>query len=330
MTAVVCAHDASDSAVSDALERALASQRPGENAVVELSRRFFDYSSSYTIETLDARLADGTVLELVLKDLSPESLLPDARSRPAFAGDPEREIAAYTGFLSWGPPGPPALFGTSVDFGRGRYWLFLERVDGLQLQHVGELSVWTAAAEWLGRFHAAFSSDETTVASLPVRDDTYYRYWLDRACAFAAGGRPHTDARRLQRLADRFDVVTRRLAAMPATVVHGDFCAANIVVAQARDSVRICPVDWERSAVGPAMVDLAALTAGSWTPGQQETLVAAYESASGRPVDRTDLALCRLQLALQWAGWSESWVPPLEYARDWLGLALNIAEEVGL
>jgi aminoglycoside phosphotransferase (APT) family kinase protein len=41
----------------------------------------------------------------------------------------------------------------------------------------------------------------------------------------------------------------------------------------------VCPVDWEMAAVGPGLVDLAALSAGGWTAPEREALALAYYAA---------------------------------------------------
>jgi thiamine kinase-like enzyme len=99
--------------------------------------------------------------------------------------------------------------------------------------------------------------------------------------------------------------------------------------------LRVCPVDWEMAAVGPGLIDLAALTAGGWTAEEKEELALAYCAALvsyETPPDAFLLALdyCRLHLAVQWLGWSQDWTPPPEHAQDWLGEVLGLAEKLGV
>jgi thiamine kinase-like enzyme len=90
------------------------------------------------------------------------------------------------------------------------------------------------------------------------------------------------------------------------------------------------PVDWEMAGVGPALVDVAALTAG-WGTSERERLIAAYERA-GPPatVDRADLDRCRLHLSLQWIGWAPDWQAPPAHAHDWVDEALAVAGRLDL
>ena len=93
------------------------------------------------------------------------------------------------------------------------------------------------------------------------------------------------------------------------------------------------PVDWEMAAVGPGLVDLAAL-AGGWDEAERARLLGAYREglAEGgveldpEPVQAADLDRCRLHLAIQWIGWSAEWRPPPEHRQDWLGEAEALIE----
>src|SRR5207248_8034980 len=79
--------------------------------------------------------------------------------------------------------------------------------------------------------------------------------------------------------------------------------------------LRVCPVDWERAAIGPGLIDIAALVAGQWPEEQKEVMAFAYRSDLQRiGADTPDLTglrrqlcLCRLFLAIQWLGWSSDW-----------------------
>ena len=101
--------------------------------------------------------------------------------------------------------------------------------------------------------------------------------------------------------------------------------------------VRVCPIDWENAAVGPGIVDLAALTTGAWTVSEREQIARGYveqASALGHDPDETRLLealeLARLHLAVQWLGWDPSWTAPAEHRHDWLREAVEIARALGL
>ncbi|HEX5417691.1 MAG TPA: aminoglycoside phosphotransferase family protein, partial [Chloroflexota bacterium] len=93
---------------------------------------------------------------------------------------------------------------------------------------------------------------------------------------------------------------------------------------------------WEMAALGPGLIDLAALSAGSWTEEQRRALAEVYYAALapgswpeiGALLDALDY--CRLHLAVQWLGWSDVWSPPPERAHDWLSEAFFLMEKIGL
>ncbi|HWH92703.1 MAG TPA: phosphotransferase, partial [Baekduia sp.] len=124
-----------------------------------------------------------------------------------------------------------------------------------------------------------------------------------------------------------------RLAAWPATFLHGEFYASNILVADG-GAVCVRPVDWEMAGVGPGVLDLAALVAGGWSAEDRERMVRAYHDAlpaGDRPAwpELVDaLAHARLHVAVQWLGWSPGWTAPADHAHDWLGEARALAAEL--
>jgi aminoglycoside phosphotransferase (APT) family kinase protein len=150
--------------------------------------------------------------------------------------------------------------------------------------------------------------------------------------------RPRSIRRRFASLASRYDTFLDELSALPTGFVHGEFFAANVLVEITAGLRRVRPVDWELAGVGPMLMDLAALTAGSWTEGERADLAASYQRAAAheprtaKSHDRFMRALdcCRLQLAVQRLGWARQWTPPATHRQDWLGEALSIAERLGI
>src|SRR5205823_9456978 len=104
---------------------------------LSIERRPSAYRSSFALEELDIALSDGTVLELMFKDLSWRSLdTSGRRAKPLFLHEPRREIAVYRNLVPVGL-GPPRYWGSVIDEVAGRFWLFVERVPGIELYHVG-------------------------------------------------------------------------------------------------------------------------------------------------------------------------------------------------
>jgi aminoglycoside phosphotransferase (APT) family kinase protein len=119
-------------------------------------------------------------------------------------------------------------------------------------------------------------------------------------------------------LAPAAQVAFARLARLPRTLIHGELYASNVLVS----GDRIAAVDWEMAAIGPGVIDLAALVTG-WDPDSQRRIVAAFGEVA--PADR---AAARLALALQWLGWSARWDAPAEHRCDWLAEAREAASEL--
>jgi Ser/Thr protein kinase RdoA (MazF antagonist) len=271
-------------------------------------------------------------LALLFKDLSEDSLLDGARqARPAFLYDPLREIETYRTLLGPRRPGTPTYYGSVVDLPAARYWLFLEKVSGLELYQVGDWSVWQQVARWLAAWHSSFHEEElpeqAAAARLPTYDAGYFRQWIERACAFARSAA-------IEALAARYERVVERLLALPRTITHGEFYASNVLVTPG-ESLRVCPVDWETAAVGPGLIDLAALTAGRWTDTERADLARAYRAAWKRGTLSLDelleaLDYCRLHMAVQWLGWAPDWSPPPEHAHNWHHEVSRLVEKLRL
>lgn len=326
--------------VRAALEAGLDGDRSGRPLITSLERRPSAYATSSALEELDVLLDDGTSLELMFKDLSPAARLEGARrTRPAFIDRPGAEIETYRTVLAGRRLGTATCHASVADPDRERYWLFLERVEGMELYQVGDLDVWAAVARWLAATHTRLSEEAVPLvggnsAWLRYEDD-HFRVWMARALTHHGDG---PAGPRLRRLADGYDKVVKGLLAQPRTFVHGELYASNVLVAADGENVRVCPVDWEMAGVGPALVDLAALVAGTWDDEQREVLTVAYYEALRRsaawapPPEEfaAHLACCRLHLAVQWLGWSPRWTPPPEHANDWLDEACRLGERLGV
>jgi hypothetical protein len=295
---------------------------------------------------MDVRLQGGTTLQLLFKGLSRHFMLESARRvKPAFLYDPMREIETYRTILEPKWLGTATCYGSIVDHRAGRYGLFLEKVPGLELHQVGDIATWKRVAEWLVAMHASFAGQTSTLAQatrLLRYDATFYRRWIERAQASLRRAEPllpRDEWRSIERLAGNYDRVIGHLARLPVTFIHGEFYASNVLVHEGGEGLRVCPVDWEMAAVGPGLIDLAALTAGGWTAEEKAALSMAYHAelashASGGWADPEEFVFaldhCRLHLAVQWLGWASEWSPPPGRAQDWLGEALGLAEKLGL
>ena len=326
----------------DALERALSSRSGGARRITRLERSPCVFSSSFTLEELEVELDDGTTLDLMFKDLGRSGLSERARAaKPEFLFDPLREIETYRSILAPAELGTAGFYGSEVDDARDRYWLFIEHVRGVALWQIGELEIWEQVAGWAAALHSRFAGGADIAGSerLLRYDADRYRLWLRRALDFAdrwEARRPGKGRKTIEWLAERYDPVVERLAALPATFIHGELYASNVLVVQGADRTRVCPIDWEIAALGPGLIDLAALTMG-WDAPQRTALASAYREAhseqDGLPEGEAfleTLDCARLHLAVQWLGWAPDWRPPRSHRRDWVGEALGIATELDL
>ena len=327
-----------------ALEQALSNHFGAPRTIIELERQPSWTRSSFALEELTLHLDGDTNLQLMFKDLSLDSLLDSARrAKPTFLYDPLREIKTYQSILTPHQLGAATYYGAVVNEEMGRYWLFIEKVPGLELYYVG-LDTWQEVARWLAAMHARFVREAASLLSMApllIYDGDFYKLWLHRAREFSQRSGPEQadEVRRgLEWLSGRYDRVVERLVSLPVTFIHGEFYASNVLVQETEAGLRVCPIDWEMAAVGPGLLDLAALVAGSWTEEEKTTLALAYQDAlapggAWQPQPEAFLAAldhCRLHVAVQWLGWSADWTPPPEHAQNWLHEALYLAEKLGL
>ena len=323
--------------LSRELERILSRDRASRVTIAELGRTPIPQGSSFAIEDLVVRLDDGSTVSMVFKDFGPGRMLDhQSRIRPGFLRHPAREIRVYQSLLAGAGLGTAACLGAVADPDRDRYWLFLERVDGVELYQVGELEAWRRAARSLAAIHRTFA-DRTQklqrLRCLVKYEPAFYRLWPLRACAIAGRNNSSHDLRALEWLRSRYAAVVERLASLPPTLVQGDCWASNVLVA-GEAAGRVCVVDWEMAGIGPGLIDLAALTSG-WGESETTSIATAYLEAMdvSSPPDAevlADLDACRLHLALRCLGWSPHWSPPPDHARDWLREALTLAERMSI
>ena len=274
-----------------------------------LARRSSPYTSSHGLEEVDLELADGTRLDLVLKSRTVSEIALEAK--PGFLVDAGREQRLYETVLPAAGDAAPAFFGVVDDE------LVLERIAGSPLTEIGDPEVWDRAMRRIAELHEALAG--SGAVGLVEYDETYYARWLERARAFAGA-----DVRALETSHAR---AVERLLELPQTVIHGELYASNVIVADDR----ICAVDWETAALGPEVVDVAALTSGSWSESERERLALAYLDARASHEHSASEFLehvwcARLHIAVQWLGWSASWKPPPEQAHDWLAEATAAAK----
>jgi hypothetical protein len=323
----------SDAELVDVLRDAF----PGRE-IATIERWPFVRASSYSLEEINLSFEDGGMVDLVFKDLAWERLLDGAaQCKPWFLYSPRRDIETHRGIL--GPEGlGPHCYAAVSDLDRGRYWLLLERVRGPRLEKIADFAVWQAVATWLGRFHGRFAArlEEVRVANpfLLEYDIDLYLMWHARACA-ALDRSDDPRARKVRRLLAGYERVAEALAARRSMFLHGEFYPSNVLVDFTYGDLRVCPVDWEVSAIGPGMLDLAAMSGGKWNVDQRTRFLTAYRDGllelGIHPAPWEEMVVtfdqCQLHLALQWLGWSTE-RPARGRRHDWIGEALRAARRL--
>lgn len=295
--------------------------------IARLERRSYDYQTSFALEELDVSLDGDYPLQLIFKDVGPRALARGAGSvKPRFLYEPLREIETYQAILAPLDLGTARCYGAVTDARRGRYWLFLEKVPGIELWQC-ELEMWQQVSGWLAGLHER-CRDARADHLLRYDRDAYF-VWLRRAQEFV--GRPELD-----RIEAGYGRVVDHLLALPMGFIHGEFTASNVLVEETTTRLRVCPVDWEMAAVGPALLDLAALSAGGWNDDERDAIASSYYEAlpayarPPRPEFAYALDCARLYFALRWLGWAPNWSPPPEHAHDWLAEVSASAERLGV
>jgi aminoglycoside phosphotransferase (APT) family kinase protein len=216
-----------------------------------------------------------------------------------------------------------------------------EHVGGRELWQLGDFDLWLRVAAQLARQHETLQRLLVTrsLCDLPLIEYSEWlaNTWLERARRFTRTSPGVT--RMLDTASHYLSTQGEAFYGQQPTLVHGDFYPANILLDETpKKSMRICVLDWELAGRGPGLLDLASFIAGKWTNAERRSLATAYYEAmsetAANPVDRRlfdrRLALARMQTAIRWLGWSDSWQPPAQQQNNWLAELEESLEELSL
>jgi aminoglycoside phosphotransferase (APT) family kinase protein len=276
--------------LADALGAVVAPVLGERVEIVHLSR--MPGGSSRETWSFEARLPNGTQRRLVLR-----------RDPP---GAPSSGLALEAGLLAAastaGVPVPPLVATGGRDGPLGSAFVVMDHVEGETLprrvlRQAAEAHNGEALAAQCGRVLAAIHSiAPASVPGLPGGDPLeQLRGILDHL------GEPHP----------ALELGLRRLAELrpprsAEVVVHGDFRNGNLIVGE--QGVRAV-LDWELAHRGDPLEDLGWLCAKAWrfgSPlpvggfGSRQSLLDAYEAASGQRVERSALEWWEAVAALRW------------------------------
>jgi len=282
-------------------------------------------------------VSGGETLRLMAKRVDWQSLTPAARrAKPAFLHDPCREVSVYRSWLAAAELGTATCYGGLINDEAGCHLLLMEHVAGQELYQIGDVAVWRRVAAWLARFHIEFagvSQDDPRADHLLRWQRGDFERWLARTTAFTAA---LGDDQVRRRLMAQYTRALDELLVLPTTLIHGEFFASNVLVEHKAEGLRVCPIDWELAALGPGLLDLAALVAGSWDETERAALAGSYwEAARQSTVAAAEethfshqLRCARLALAVQRLGWAADWTPPSEHRHDWFAEAMTLVTEM--
>ena len=297
----------------------------GGNPITVVNRQPNVYASYYPSEIVTCRLQSGAHLSMLIK----YGIAPHQKDHGPLIG-PAYEVAVYRQVLQPCAASTPIYYGSYVDPATGATWLILRNLEGGVQASKGYVQAVAIrlAAQWIGRFHAA---SETRLAHTPmpflnVYDADYYVQWPRRVLLFEKKRSRHY--RWLSELCRRSEEVSVLLQAQPATIIHGDYYADNIIFQQ--DAVY--PIDWEQTAVAVGEIDLASLTNG-WPAEVSEECAQCYQQGrwpGGSPADfpRT-LDAARLFVLFRLLGEAPDW-PDVGTRRWRLRLLQSAGERMGL
>jgi hypothetical protein len=194
--------------------------------VTLLRRKRNDYSSTFPSEVVTCRLADGSERRLFCKYSAGVG-----HNAHGHRGGVAYEAEVYRRVLQPSRLSSPRFYGTYADGPARGTWLIIEYLAAAEVVHLSvDPAAMRLAARWVGRFHAAQEARlaRTPAAFLRTYDAAYYRGWVRRTSLFA--GRWHRRFPWLAVLCERLEEFLPPLLERPATVIHGEYYAPNILL----------------------------------------------------------------------------------------------------
>jgi aminoglycoside phosphotransferase (APT) family kinase protein len=263
--------------LAEILEAVLSEHFGSPQIILDARRQPSEHSSSYETEIVTVALQGRGELRLFLKDFGARIYAKDSMIQRR-----SRELRVYRDLLSAADLGTPAYYGAAWDEERGRFWLLLDFVEGMQVKH-REFPEWVRAAAWLGRMQAHFAESQglLTASEFLIRQDPdFFRSTAELARRAVATALPRL-AGRLDGALAGYEEATELMAAQPRTLVHGGYRPQNIILTGPPQAPRICPADWEEAAFGSFFYDLAYFCDG-FEGDRLAILLDAYRSEAER------------------------------------------------
>lgn len=266
-----------DEALCQCLGRLVPEAFGSRSAIVAIRRERSPHSSFYGSDIITVRLAAGEEFKVFLKDFSSYQ-----RVKEGMKERRERELLVYRDLLPGANLGTAEYHGSVWDEAQGRFWLLLEFVSGVPVRY-SDYQYWVAAAGWLGRKDGHFMPRAGLLdgyGGLLRHDADFFLSIAEQALANAYWVSPDY-GKRLAPIVHQYPRAVDRMVSQPRTLVHGTYRPIQIVLDTRLQPPRLCPVDWERAAIGSAFFDLAFLADGFKPPRLDEILETYRSEAMG-------------------------------------------------
>jgi hypothetical protein len=276
MTTTAALQRSDDDVLRECLEQVVARNLRGRaSPVAAVKRTRSKYSSFYASDVVTVRLKSGEQFKVFLKDFGsfhhPKDTMKERR---------EREVVVYRDLLEGAGLDTARYYGSVWDEAGGRFWLLLEFVEGVPVRHL-EFEAWLPPVAWLGRMYGYFAARPQLWSDCEVlarHDASFFECTAEQALRSVSEFSPDL-ARRLAPVAGRYHKAVAVMTAQPRTLVHGTYRPAQIITDHSVQPKRVCPVDWEKAAVGASLYDLTFIVDG-FDPPRLCRLFDAYRAAA--------------------------------------------------
>lgn len=278
----------------------------------ELQREPCQFVSSFQGEHVRVLVDSGEWVSMFFKDMNPNHQVKTAQKvRGNSLGPSYHELRVYQEILSRADFGTARLYAVRWEPHKGIFWIFLEDVGNSRLRDCRNFQHWVPAARWAARFHAtARKLAPCHTSFLPVWNAEHYRRCAERVRAVL----PELNVRErafVGRALEHYISQIDWFAALPRTVIHGQFFGKNIMLRAGRGDRILAVIDWETAALGPGSFDLASLSSGKWTHAQRYSMRRAYfdeyRAQSGVSLGWDaffrELKEMDIYQGLEWIGW---------------------------
>lgn len=250
------------------IEQIVADRFGNRSVIIGVQRKRHAYIGSYDCDLVTVQLSTGDQFRLFLKDYR---ISQKSKDEPEHRR--ERELRVYRDLLSQAELGPPEYYGSVWDRSAGRFWLFLEFVDGLVVQHE-DVEYGILAAEWLARMQGFFIRHPGILSSCDflIRQDGEFFWSKAELALWNVTQISPSSTRRLTEILDGYEQITKLLETQPVSLVHGGYIPWHILVDIKHIPARVCAIDWESAALGPTLYDLAYFAHGMESKSRDRVL----------------------------------------------------------